>query len=109
MPGWSTPNEDMEKSRNTNNALAAAYRQQQGLKSMLGRYNERNPLLGSAPSVDPLVINARRSFFHFRFYCPDDLTGKRPQILVGVGFEDAGGYHADGAFDYVGVGDALPA
>jgi len=37
-----------EMSRNTNNALATAYWQQQGLKSLLGRYNELRQLLGSA-------------------------------------------------------------
>jgi group II intron reverse transcriptase/maturase len=37
-----------EMSRNTNNALATAYWQQQGLKSLLGRYIEFRQLLGSA-------------------------------------------------------------
>jgi len=37
-----------EMSRNMNNALASAYWQKQGLKSLLGRYNELRQLLGSA-------------------------------------------------------------
>jgi len=37
-----------EMSRNMNNALATAYWQQQGLRSLLERYNELRQLLGSA-------------------------------------------------------------
>lgn len=37
-----------EMARNTNNALAKAYWQEQGLKSLLGRYEELRQLLGSA-------------------------------------------------------------
>jgi len=37
-----------EMSRNTNNALANAYWQEQGLKSLTGRYKELRQLLGSA-------------------------------------------------------------